>query len=55
MRVQKIGGNVNTIFLWMRLAVNDYIIDEKVEIEEFMQKVQENNFDQQSRILINEL
>jgi hypothetical protein len=37
------------------VALNDYIIDEKVKIEEFMQKVQENNFDQQSRILISEL
>jgi hypothetical protein len=41
--------------MWMRLPLNDYVIDEKVKIEEFMQKVQENNFDQQSRILISEL
>jgi hypothetical protein len=41
--------------MWIKLPLNDYMIDEKVKIEEFMEKVQENNFDQQSRILISEL
>jgi hypothetical protein len=43
------------MFMWMKMPLNDLIEDEKVKIESFMKEVIENNFDQQSKLLLREL
>lgn len=47
-RVQEKDGNINTMFMWMKLPLNDLIEEEKAKIEAFMKEIQENNFDQQT-------
>lgn len=37
LRVQEKGGNVNTMFMWMKMPLNDLIEAEKVEIEAFLE------------------
>lgn len=54
-RVQEKGGNVNTMFMWMKFPLNDLIENEKAKIEKFMSEIQENNFEQQTELLKQEL
>jgi len=39
MRVQEVGGNVNTMFMWMKLPLNDLMEQEKKKIDAFMKEV----------------
>ncbi len=43
------------MFMWMKEPLNDLIEEEKERIEEFMKEIQENNFDQQTKLLSQEL
>ena len=54
-RVQEKDGNINTMFMWMKMPLNDLIEEEKLRIEDFMKEIQENNFDQQTQLLKQEL
>lgn len=53
--MQEKDGNINTMFMWMKLPLNDMIEEEKQRIERFMEELQDNNYDQQSRLLLKEL
>ena len=55
MRVQEVGGNINTMFMWMKQPLNDMIEQEKFHIEEFMKGIESNNYDQQAQLLLREL
>lgn len=55
MRVQERGGNINTMFMWMKLPLNDLVEEEKTRVERFMDEIQENIYDQQARLLLKEL
>jgi hypothetical protein len=50
--VQEKDGNTNTMFMWMKLPLNDMIEEEKRKIETFMREVEQNNYDQQSKLLL---
>lgn len=41
--------------MWMKIPLNDLIENEKSKIEQFMAEIQENNFDQQTQLLKQEL
>ena len=49
------GGNVNTMFMWMKQPLNDMIEQEKISIEEFMSTISRNNYEQQADLLMREL
>ena len=53
--MQEVDGNINTMFMWMKVPLNDMMEAEKKRIEKFMKEVTEQNFDQQSLLLIKEL
>lgn len=40
------------MFMWMKMPLNDLIEAEKVEIEAFLEELQKNNFDQQSKLML---
>ena len=55
LRVQEKDGNINTMFMWMKIPLNDMIEAEKVNIKKFMDEILANNFDQQTILLKREL
>lgn len=37
--MQEKGGNVNTMFMWMKIPLNDMIENEKLKILDFMAEI----------------
>lgn len=44
------GGNVNTMFMWMKIPLNVLVENEKKRIEEFKNKLDQSNFQQQAEL-----
>ena len=55
LQVQGKNGNVNTMFTWMKIPLNDLIEEEKDNVEAFIKELESNVYDQHARLLLKEL